>query len=119
MKRSAPEGKSMGRRAWIGIVLFELLAARGAYGVKPLWCELRPTSLLDRLAPVGGWFPYGGGLLHWWPENCFPRCGGPDDYCRKSLPKVCWPACPSAPIAGPIEVVSPLGGVRPTIGQPQ
>ena len=48
-------------------------------------------AVLERCAPAGGWFPYGGGLLSWWPQCCFPHCGAPDDYCRKPLPKVCWP----------------------------
>src|SRR4051794_17708559 len=49
------------------------------------------ASFLQRVGPVGGWFPYGGGLLHWWDPHCFPRWGGPDDYCHKNLPPVCWP----------------------------
>jgi hypothetical protein len=56
---------------------------------------LAQDSLLKRLAPAGGWHPYGGGLLHWWPAHCFPCNGGPDDYCRKPLPSVCWPPYPS------------------------
>lgn len=44
--------------------------------------------------PVGGWHPYGGGLFHWWNPQCFPRCGNPDDYCRKPLPRTCWPPYP-------------------------
>lgn len=50
--------------------------------------------LLQRLAPAGGWHPDRGGLLHWWNPCCFPRCGGPDDYCRKPPPNVCWPPYP-------------------------
>ena len=46
---------------------------------------------VERCQPVGGWFPYGGGLLSWWPGCCYPNCGAPNDYCRKPLPKVCWP----------------------------
>lgn len=47
---------------------------------------------IDSCAPAGGWFPYGGGILSWWPRGrCFPCCGAPDDYCQKPLPCVCWP----------------------------
>jgi len=49
---------------------------------------------LERVQPVGGWHPDGGGLLHWWDPNCFPRCGAPNDYCRKPIPRRCWPAYP-------------------------
>jgi hypothetical protein len=49
---------------------------------------------LQRFHPAGGWNPDGGGLLHWWNPHCFPRCGGPDDYCRKPPPNVCWPPYP-------------------------
>lgn len=50
--------------------------------------------ILRRIHPVGGWHPDGGGLLHWWNPHCFPPCGGPDDYCRKPPPQVCWPPYP-------------------------
>ena len=60
----------------------------------PPCCDPPEDEFLRRLSPVGGWHPYGGGLLHWWPRDCFPRCGGPDDYCRKPLPRVCWPPYP-------------------------
>jgi hypothetical protein len=48
----------------------------------------------QRLHPTGGWNPYGGGVLHWWKPHCFPCETGPDDYCRKPLPRVCWPQYP-------------------------
>jgi hypothetical protein len=70
-------------------------------------CEPPQQSFLQRLHPVGGWHPYGGGLLDWWDPHCFPRCGAPDDYCRKPLPKVCCPAYPSFYIWGPPEVGCP------------
>jgi hypothetical protein len=57
-------------------------------------CPPPEARFCKRFRPVGGWHPYGGGLLHWWPRGCFPRCGGPDDYCRKPPPKVCWPPYP-------------------------
>lgn len=63
---------------------------------------------LQRVKPVGGWHPDGGGMLHWWNPHCFPRCGGPDDYCRKPLPRACWPAYPPFYIGGP----SPAGYPR-------
>ncbi|MGP0064990.1 MAG: hypothetical protein ACLQGP_15510 [Isosphaeraceae bacterium] len=66
--------------------------------------EPPPQHLLQRMHPVGGWHPYGGGLLHWWNPHCFPRCGGPDDYCRKALPRVCWPPYPPYYISGPPEI---------------
>jgi hypothetical protein len=56
-------------------------------------CAPAAPHFLQRLHPVGGWNP-GGGLLHWWNPHCFPRCGGPDDYCRKPPPRVCWPPYP-------------------------
>jgi hypothetical protein len=50
----------------------------------------------------------GGGLLHWWDPACYPCYGGPDDYCRKSLPKLCWPGpYPSSYIWGPPETCCP------------
>jgi hypothetical protein len=63
-------------------------------------CEPPQQVFLQRLHPVGGWQPYGGGLLHWWDPDCFPRCGTPDDYCRKPLPRVCWPAYPPFYVPG-------------------
>jgi hypothetical protein len=45
----------------------------------------REHCWLHRLAPAGGWFPYGC-LLHWWNPCWSPRGGAPDDYCRKPLP---------------------------------
>ncbi len=62
-------------------------------------CPPPEAHFLKRLRPVGGWNP-GGGLLHWWNPNCFPRWCGPDDYCRKPFPNVCRPYCWPAPFAG-------------------
>ena len=84
----------MRRQAWIGAVLFALLAGGWASGGEPPRCEPGQPCLLEQQRPAAAWFPYGGGLLHWWDPHCFPRCAGPDDYCRKKLPKVCWPAYP-------------------------
>jgi hypothetical protein len=84
----------MKRHAGIGAVLLPLIAAGWVCGGEPLCCEPGTPRFLHRIAPVGGWFPYGGGLFHWWPKHCFPCCNLPDDYCRKPLPKVCWPPYP-------------------------
>jgi hypothetical protein len=79
---------------WIAALVVALLAGgRGLCGEQAC-CPPPEDCFLKGLAPVGGWHPYGGGLVHWWPRNCFPHCGGPDDYCRKPLPHVCWPLYP-------------------------
>jgi hypothetical protein len=57
-------------------------------------CESDIAAWLGRVHPVGGWCPYGTGPIHWWNPHCFPCCKGPDDYCRKTLPCVCWPGYP-------------------------
>jgi hypothetical protein len=93
----------MKREVQTGAVLLTLLAAGWAFGEEPTCAESHSAWSLGRVAPVGGWFPYGGGLLHWWPQNCFPCTGAPDDYCRKSLPRVCWPPYPPFYIWGPSE----------------
>jgi hypothetical protein len=85
----------MKSQAWIGVALLTLLTAGGACDGQAPCNEPRLAGAPWRLAPTGGWFPYGGGLLRWWPRDCFPHGGGPDDYCRKPLPSVCWPAYPS------------------------
>ncbi|HMC90618.1 MAG TPA: hypothetical protein VKI17_13770 [Gemmataceae bacterium] len=83
----------MRRHVSIGaVVVALLLGGRGPAG-EP--CEPSRDCFLKQIGPVGGWNPYGGGLLHWWDPCCFPRCGAPDDYCRKPLPRVCWPPYPS------------------------
>jgi hypothetical protein len=64
-------------------------------------------TLLQRFHPAGGWHPDGGGLWHWWNPACFPRCGGPDDYCRKPPPKVCWPPYPPYYISAPPQSAHP------------
>ena len=90
-------------------VLFVLVAAALASGAEPTGSEPRPACFLRQLGPAGGWCPYGGGVICWWPKHCFPPCGGPDDYCRKPLPQVCWPAYPPYYIWGPPDVWSPEG----------
>ena len=78
----------------IGVWAFLVLPIACSQAIDRFGYEQPPQSLLGRLGPVGGWDPYGGGLLRWWNPCCFPRCGAPDDYCRKPLPKVCWPPYP-------------------------
>jgi hypothetical protein len=102
----------MTRQARIGAVLLAQIAAGWAFGGEPPCSEPRACSL-QQLGPVGGWDPYGGGLLHWWPKHCFPRCGAPDDYCRKPLPPVCWRCYPSYYIWAPPDVCPPQGKCRP------
>src|SRR5439155_24759024 len=77
-------------------------------------CELPPQPSFQRVRPVGGWDPYGGGLLHWWNPCCFPHRGAPDDYCRKPLPNVCWPPYPPYYIWAPSSPANCNHGV----GQP-
>ncbi|HEY7312039.1 MAG TPA: hypothetical protein VH643_21930 [Gemmataceae bacterium] len=87
-------------RGIIVLLLTLFASGRSISGEAPC-CEPPGESILQRFHPVGGWHPYGGGLLHWWPQHCFPCGGGPDDYCRKPLPRVCWPPYPSYYIWGP------------------
>jgi hypothetical protein len=102
----------MRRRAYLAAVCLALLAGGWAVGGEPSCDQAGQPCFLRRIGPVGGWCPYGGGLLCWWHPHCFPRCGGPDDYCRKPLPKVCWPAYPPYYIWGPPETCCPQGGCR-------
>jgi hypothetical protein len=81
------------------IVLAILLGAVGsvpwAMAGGPKCCSSEPGCSAEGCQPQGGWHPYGGGLLNWWPRCCFPSCWAPDDYCRKPLPCVRWPPYPS------------------------
>jgi hypothetical protein len=81
-------------RVWIGTLLATLIICEHGLSGEPPCCPPPEDCFLARLAPVGGWHPYGGGLLSWWPAHCFPCYSGPDDYSRKSLPRVCWPLSP-------------------------
>ena len=65
-----------------------------ALGGEPAYDESPQPHFVRRLRPTGGWNPYGGGVLHWWKRDCFPCYAAPDDYCRKPLPRVCWPQYP-------------------------
>jgi hypothetical protein len=86
----------MNRGTWTSAVLSALLLGAMATGAPP--CGKPDSSCaVHQFAPAGGWFPYGGGLLHWWNPQWFPRCGGPDDYDRKCLPHIWLNPCPCAP----------------------
>jgi hypothetical protein len=93
--------------ARIGAFLVMLSAGVQGLGSEPHCAPPGVGDFVQRVGPVGGWDPYGGCLLRWWKPSCFPRCGGPDDYCRKPLPRVCWPPYPSYYIWGPPEVCHP------------
>jgi hypothetical protein len=92
----------MRHQVWIGTLIVALIGAAGGLRAEPLGGDPQPC-FLKRLGPAGGWNPDGGGLLHWWNPHCFPRSGAPDDYCRKPLPGVCWPAYPAWYKWGPPE----------------
>jgi hypothetical protein len=103
----------MRRQVWIGTLVVVLIAGGWGLCAEPPCCQLPQDGYLQRLGPVGGWHPYGGGLLRWWPPHCFPRCGAPDDYCRKPLPGVCWPPYPPYFIWGPPQICYPQARCRP------
>lgn len=105
----------MRRQVWAGAIVLALIGAKQGLAAD-YCCEVSGDRLCARFAPVGGWHPYDGGLIHWWPRHCFPDCGAPDDYCRKPLPKVCWPAYPayykwgSPPTCPPKDACLPVNG---------
>ena len=84
-------------------LVLALLACGQGLGGEHEDCEPPQQGFLQRLQPVGGWLPYNEGLLRWWNPGCFPRCGGPNDYCPKPLPRVGFPAYPSFYIWAPPE----------------
>jgi hypothetical protein len=94
-------------RTSIGALLFTLTVASQGFGGESPCCQPVEQSILSQCRPVGGWHPYGGGLLGWWDPCCYPRCGAPNDYCRKPLPNVCWPPYPAYFIWGPPEICYP------------
>jgi hypothetical protein len=106
----------MKQQARTGALVLALFAASRALGGEPPCSGPRPTCSLQQLGPVGGWDPYRGGLLRWWPKHCFPCCGAPDNYCRKPLPPVCWPPYPPYYIWGPPEICPPQGKCPPPSG---
>jgi hypothetical protein len=98
---------------WISSVLVALVMGGAGLAAEPVCAAPCEDCFLKRTAPAGGWNPYGGGLLHWWNPHCFPCTGGPDDYCRKPLPRVCWPAYPPYFRWAPAETCpSPCKGCR-------
>ena len=88
-------------------IVLTLITCGQALGGEAAYDESPRQHFLQRLHPVGGWNPYGGGLLHWWNPHCFPCQAAPDDYCRKPLPRVCWPPYPPYYIWGPPEIGYP------------
>jgi hypothetical protein len=102
----------MSRYLWFGICIV-LLVGDGARGASSCPCGDADGGFVQRIfrrvSPAGGWRPYGTGWLHWWPCCCFPLCGAPDDYCRKPLPKVCWPPYPPYYTWGPPVLCQPQG----------
>ncbi len=101
---------------WIATLGVILLGVGRGMSAEPQSLETAGGSLLHRIAPVGGCFPYGGGVLRWWNGQCFPCVGAPDDYCRKPLPSVSWPAYPCYFRWGTPETGSPCpsGVCRPS-----
>lgn len=97
----------MNRNVWIVTLFLMLIVGRGVSADEPP-CQCPDSGFLQRLRPAGGWCPYGG-LLHWWNPCCFPRCGAPDDYCRKTLPDVCRPVYPAWYTFGPRQDHTPQG----------
>jgi hypothetical protein len=91
----------------ISALVLILIASGRALGGDRGHSEPHHQPFHQRVHPVGGWHPDGGGLWHWWSPHCFPPCGGPDDYCRKPPPRVCWPPYPPYYIWGPPEIHYP------------
>ena len=94
------------RAGWIGTLLLTVSVACQALANDPRCCPPPQQGILKRCQPVGGWHPYGP-MLGWWNPHCFPRCGAPDDYCRKNLPNLCWPNYPPFYQWGPPEICFP------------
>ena len=89
---------------WVAALLVALSASSQGRAGEPCGCEPAADGFAQRIHPAGGWHPYGGGLLRWWDPCCYPRYCGPDDYCRKPLPRLCWPGpYPSSYTWGPAE----------------
>ena len=84
-----------------------VIAFGRALAGEPVYDDSPQPHFLQRLHPAGGWNPYGGGVLHWWNPHCFPCEGAPDDYCRKPLPRVCWPPYSPYYTWGPPEITYP------------
>ena len=80
----------MRRLVWMATLTAVLSAEGPALRAQAPCCKPPEDSFCKRLAPVGGWCPYGTGPLSWWDPHWFPHCGGRDDYCRKPFPPFCW-----------------------------
>ncbi len=104
------------QRTWA--LLLSLIACGQGLGGEHECYEPPSQGFLQRIHPVGGWCPYEGGLLHWWPRHCFPCSHAPDDYCRKPLPAVCWPPYPPYYIWGPPEICYPKCKGSPACSKP-
>jgi hypothetical protein len=97
------------------IVLTLISCGQGFGGDDGRVDEPSRRHFLQRFHPVGGWNPYGGGVLHWWNPHCYPCQTVPDDYCRKPLPQVCRQSLPpydfvSSPTRRFPVAPSPIGG---------
>jgi len=92
--RTSDAGTDRELRAWALALVLALGACNQAIGGDHGRTEAARPHLFQRFRPAGGWHPDGGGLWHWWNPYCFPRCGGPDDYCRKPPPNLCRPTYP-------------------------
>jgi hypothetical protein len=86
-----------------GALVLTLAACAQAIGGEHGGSDPCQQPFIQRLQPVGGWHPDGGGLFHWWNPQCFPRYCAPDDYCRKPPPSVCRPAYPCYYIWAPAQ----------------
>jgi hypothetical protein len=84
-----------GKQIPMWVIFVALISCRQGLGGDGVARDEQPRGhFWQRLHPEGGWNPYGGGVLHWWKRDCFPCYSAPDDYCRKPLPRVCWPQYP-------------------------
>jgi len=97
--------------AAIGTLGFVVMTGSLAQAGDHEYCPPPDGHFLHRVLPVGGCDP-GGGLFHWWDPHCFPRCCGPDTYCRKPIPKLCWPHYPPCYFGAPPEIGPPPSGTH-------
>jgi hypothetical protein len=104
------------RKLWT--LAIALVMSGPAYGGETACDDTPREPFLRRLHPKGGWHPYGGGLFHWWNRACFPGCGGPDDYGRKPLPRLCWPHYSPFYTWGTPEIGDPRTDGAPALNSP-
>jgi hypothetical protein len=91
-----------------GVTILALARTTGAQAIGDEYRVREPgRQPLQRMAPVGGWHPDRGGLLHSWNPRCVPHCGSLDDYCRKPLPQLCKPSYPPFYLPSTPEIVHP------------